>query len=67
MYVPNFGTWYEETGMCNIEIIFFVFVIIFVYIAFVLFCLCKKSINWRLGQHDYEFQEIVKRQQKKNL
>jgi len=53
--------------MCNIEIIFFVFVIIFVYIAFVLFCLCKKSINWRLGQHDYEFQEIVRRQQKKNL
>ena len=45
--------------MCNIEIIFFVFVIIFFYIAFVLFCLCKKSINWRLGQHDYEFQEFV--------
>ena len=53
--------------MCNIEIIFFVFVIIFVYIAFVLFCLCKKSINWRLGQHDYEFQEIVKKTTKEKF
>ena len=54
--------------MCNIEIIVFCICHNLCLHSVCIILLMQKVYKLAiLGQHDYEFQEIVKRQQKKNL